>query len=103
MSDWGGSVGTKQVVVTWTFLFLAFVVLLLRVITRVKVLKNFGLEDYVLCTAFVCTIACLFDQIGLANSYIRLSLSFMRLSLWLVRSLYASRPSSTLLLTFFFL
>lgn len=53
MAIWGGREGTKQIVITWTFLLVAFVVLLLRVITRVRYLKNFGLEDYIICAAFV--------------------------------------------------
>ncbi|GAB7351300.1 hypothetical protein MBLNU459_g1715t1 [Dothideomycetes sp. NU459] len=57
MAVWGGHQGTGQVVITWTFLSISFVVLVLRIITRVTVVKRCGLEDWVICIAFVFSVA----------------------------------------------
>lgn len=53
MVQWGGYEGTKQVIIVSVFLALSFVVLSLRLFTRVIVTRNYGLEDLVITAAFV--------------------------------------------------
>ncbi|CAD0112471.1 unnamed protein product [Aureobasidium uvarum] len=53
MAHWGGRHGTTQVVIVFVFLVLAFIVLSLRLFTRVIVTRNHGPEDWVIAAAFV--------------------------------------------------
>ncbi|KAI5207910.1 hypothetical protein E4T39_01681 [Aureobasidium subglaciale] len=57
MVEWGGREGTKQVVIVFVFLALAFIVLSLRLFTRVIVTRNHGLEDWVIAAAFCFSVA----------------------------------------------
>ncbi|KAH0363640.1 hypothetical protein KCU65_g7232, partial [Aureobasidium melanogenum] len=52
MASWGGREGTKQVVIVFVFLGLAFIILSLRLFTRVIVTRNHGPEDWVITAAF---------------------------------------------------
>ncbi|KAI4732859.1 hypothetical protein E4T50_16580 [Aureobasidium sp. EXF-12298] len=53
MASWGGREGTIQVVIVFVFLGLAFIILSLRLFTRVIVTRNHGPEDWVITAAFV--------------------------------------------------
>lgn len=53
MASWGGRQGTTQVVIVFVFLGLAFIILSLRLFTRVIVTRNHGPEDWVITAAFV--------------------------------------------------
>lgn len=57
MVQWGGYEGTKQVIIVSVFLALSFVVLSLRLFTRVVVTRNYGLEDLVITAAFCFSVA----------------------------------------------
>ncbi|THY74742.1 hypothetical protein D6C87_03260 [Aureobasidium pullulans] len=57
MVQWGGYEGTKQVIIVSVFLALSFVVLSLRLFTRVIVTRNYGLEDLVITAAFCFSVA----------------------------------------------
>ncbi|KAH0260536.1 hypothetical protein KCU91_g14569, partial [Aureobasidium melanogenum] len=52
MASWGGRQGTTQVVIVFVFLGLAFIILSLRLFTRVIVTRNHGPEDWVITAAF---------------------------------------------------
>ncbi|KAH0386702.1 hypothetical protein KCU92_g2450, partial [Aureobasidium melanogenum] len=52
MASWGGREGTIQVVIVFVFLGLAFIILSLRLFTRVIVTRNHGPEDWVITAAF---------------------------------------------------
>jgi hypothetical protein len=54
MALWGGRRETEQVVIVLVFLILAFIVLSLRLYTRLIVTRNQGPEDLVITAAFVC-------------------------------------------------
>lgn len=53
MVSWGGREGTIQVVIVLVFLGLTFIILSLRLFTRVIVTRNHGPEDWVITAAFV--------------------------------------------------
>ena len=53
MASWGGREGTTQVVIVFVFLGLAFIILSLRLFTRVIVTRIYGPEDWVITAAFV--------------------------------------------------
>ena len=53
MAMWGGRTGAEQVAIVLVFLILAFVVLSLRLYTRVIVTRYHGSEDWVIAAAFV--------------------------------------------------
>jgi hypothetical protein len=55
MALWGGRRETEQIVIVLVFLILAFIVLSLRLYTRLIVTKNHGPEDFVITAAFVGT------------------------------------------------
>jgi hypothetical protein len=54
MALWGGRRETEQIVIVLVFLVLAFIVLSLRLYTRLIVTRNHGPEDFVITAAFVC-------------------------------------------------
>jgi hypothetical protein len=53
MTLWGGRMQTEQVAIVLVFLTLAFIILSLRLYTRVIVTRNHGLEDWFIVAAFV--------------------------------------------------
>ncbi|KAI4725042.1 hypothetical protein E4T49_07178 [Aureobasidium sp. EXF-10728] len=57
MAHWGGRHGTTQVVIVFVFLVLAFIILSLRLFTRMIVTRNHGPEDWVIAAAFCFSVA----------------------------------------------
>ncbi|KAI4845564.1 hypothetical protein E4T44_05544 [Aureobasidium sp. EXF-8845] len=57
MALWGGRRETEQVVIVLVFLILAFIILSLRLYTRLIVTRNHGPEDLVITAAFCFSVA----------------------------------------------
>jgi ABC-type multidrug transport system permease subunit len=53
MAQWGGRTQIQQVAIVLVFLILAFIILFLRLYTRVIVTRNYGPEDWFIVAAFV--------------------------------------------------
>ncbi|KAI4761124.1 hypothetical protein E4T52_01887 [Aureobasidium sp. EXF-3400] len=56
MAQWGGRTQIQQVAIVLVFLILAFIILFLRLYTRVIVTRNYGPEDWFIVAAFCASI-----------------------------------------------
>ncbi|KAI4720419.1 hypothetical protein E4T48_03322 [Aureobasidium sp. EXF-10727] len=70
MTLWGGQHGTTQVAIVFVFLVLAFIILSLRLFTRVIVTRNHGPEDWVIAAAFVGLLGIMIRRLSISNTCI---------------------------------